>query len=186
MGTPAHHHLSSLAHHARAVTRAAEELTRGLSEEQLLWRPAPDTWGIADCLEHLMAVGDAYYPRVREALEEGTEAEPDHEYRPRLFGRLFIFSAGPEGKLPVRARGPFIPPPAGPDAPARFVQHQEQLLELLGDAGGVDLNRNRITSPLMRFLVLTLGECLEMLVRHQERHLAQARRVQEAEGFPTG
>jgi hypothetical protein len=185
MPLSARDHLSTLAKDAAQVRRSVQELTTGLTPDQLLWRPVPKKWGVADCLEHLMAVGDAYYPRVRSAVQNGDRAGSDHEYRPRLFGRLFIFSAGPEGRLPVPAMGAFVPPPARPDAPARFHEHQEQLLQLLRDAHRADLNRNRITSPLSRFLVLTLGECLEMLVRHQERHLGQARRVTKVDGFPS-
>lgn len=174
---------------------AATALTSGLTPAQLLWRPSPERWGIADCFEHLIATGVAYLPRVADALaaperrrasSTGADAARQEErlYRPTWFGRLFVRASGPEGR-PIKTRGPFVPPPASPDAPARFLAQQDTLRTLLADAEGRDLRAIRIHSPLSRLLTLRLGECLEMLVVHEQRHLRQAERVREAPGFPS-
>lgn len=183
MGIRGEDHLDRLAAEAEGIGGEVRALTDGLTPDQLLWRPAPERWGIADCLEHLIATAAAYHPRIRAALERAPRADRSDLYRPRLFGRLFIRASGPEGKLRIRARGPFVPPPAGPDTPDRFLSRQAELLELVRASRGADLNRTRIRSPLSRFLSLTLGECLEMLVAHQRRHLQQAGRVRDAPGF---
>jgi hypothetical protein len=184
MRVPAKEHLDDLAKGARRVASDVEELTHGMSKEQLLWRPEPERWGIADCLEHLVATASAYHPAVQAAIDKSPPVAEPGDYRPRLLGRLFIRSAGPEGRMRISARGAFVPPPAKPDVTARFRARQEELLALLHDSVTRDLNRTRVPSPVFPILVLTLGECLEMLVQHERRHLAQARRVRTAEGFP--
>lgn len=184
MSISAAEHLERLAAGARENAREVEAVVRGLDEEALMWRPEPGRWGVADCLEHLVATAAAYHPRVRAAIDAAPASGPAAVYKPRLFGRLFIRLSGPDAPVRLRARGPFVPPRTRPDAPERFAARQDELLGLIADASGADLQAARVTSPLSRLLALTLGECLEMLVAHQRRHLGQARRVRAEPGFP--
>lgn len=176
-------HLARLRELTGAIDARTRALVADLQPEELLWRPAPQAWGIADCFEHLIATGIAYYPRVGDAMTAAGPMRPDaragwHEvpYRPTWFGRWFVRSSGPGGR-PIRSRGPFVPPPATPDAPERFLAQQCTLRGLIDRAHGHDLREIRIHSPLTRLLTLRLGECLEMLVVHELRHLDQAERV---------
>lgn len=98
-------------------------------------------------------------------------------YRQRLFDRLSLYLAGPDSQRRIPAMGPFAPPRVHPDVPERFLVQQNELMELIRAAGNVDLNQARVPSPLSRFLTLSLGEALEILVAHQQRHLVQARRA---------
>ncbi len=180
-------HLDAVRRALDAVTRDIAALTQPLTPAQRLWRPAPAVWGVADCCEHLVAIGAAYHPRIRAALA-GASRDPAHDarpWRPTWFGRWFLHMAGPEGRgTRIRARGPFVPPPARADAPERLLAQQGELAALIADARGTALRDLRVTSPLSRLLVLRVGEALEMLVVHQRRHLLQAADVVRASGFP--
>ncbi len=177
-------HLARLRDLTVSIDVRTRALVADLEPDELLRRPAPEAWGIADCFEHLLATGLAYYPRVGDAISAAQpvgagdhQAWADGPYRPTWFGRWFIRSAGPGGR-PIRSRGPFVPPPATPDAPERFLAQQCTLRGLIDRAAeGYDLRGIRIHSPLSRLLTLRLGECLEMLVMHEMRHLEQAERV---------
>ena len=37
---------------AKKVSEDAKQLVAGLSEQQLNWKPGPDRWSIAQCLDH--------------------------------------------------------------------------------------------------------------------------------------
>ncbi|HEY0969739.1 MAG TPA: DinB family protein [Gemmatimonadales bacterium] len=182
-------HLARLRELTGAIDARTRALMGDLQPDELLWRPAPDRWGIADCFEHLVATGLAYYPRVGDAMSAARpvsaadrQAWADEPYRATWFGRWFVRSAGPGGR-PIRTRGPFVPPPATPDAPERFLAQQCTLRGLIARAAeGHDLRAIRIHSPLGRLLTLRLGECLEMLVAHELRHLEQAERVMTGVG----
>jgi hypothetical protein len=176
-------HLAAL--HARLdVTDAAvRALVAGLSPAQRLWRPTPDAWGIADCFEHLLTTAGLYHPRVAAALAAAPPAPADAAWRPTWFGRRFIAAAGPGGR-PIRAFRVFVPPPAAPDAPERFLARQAELRGFVVAAAGRDLRAPKVPSPLSRFLTLRLGEALHMLVVHQHRHLLQAERVRAHPAFP--
>lgn len=180
------HHLDALSTATSDLAQEVDKLVAALTEEQLLWRPRRGEWGVADCLEHLVATGEVYHPRIRTQLlaawhDPYMEDEP---YEPTWFGRRFIREHGPNGR-PLKARGPLVPARATVDTPARFAARQIELLELISDAREVDLRRVRIKSPQSRWRPLPLGEALEMLVVHQRRHVAQARRVAETTGFPS-
>lgn len=177
-------HLDVLAHRAGTARAEVAAICEGLEPGQLLWRPGPGRWGVADCLEHLVAMGEGYHPRIRRALEEAVPAPEGGEYRPRLFGRLFLWGSGPRVRIPLPAPKVVAGGQASPDSPERFRKRQDELLELIRAAEGKDLNRTRVASPLSRFVSFTLGECLELLVGHQERHLNQARKVREHWAFP--
>ena len=181
---PAETHLARVEAQARENTERGRRLVAGLSPDDLLWRPEPSRWGVADCLEHLISTGSAYHPRVQGALAKAPPPPRTATYRPRVLGRLFLRGAGPEAPVRIRARGPFAPGPPRPDAFQRFEAQQEELLELIERAGRADLQRTSVPSPLTRLLTLTLGECLEMLVQHQVRHLDQAKRVLTEAGHP--
>lgn len=178
-------HLARLAALADANAAEASRVVADLDAARLLWRPSPERWGIADCLEHLITTGAVYHPRLRAALATATRdpALDDARWSASWFGRLFLRAAGPEGRS-VRARGPFVPPPGRIDAGPRLLAQQDELRRLIADAHGVDLRAVRIESPLSRLLTLRLGEALEMLLLHQQRHLAQAWRVRRSAGFP--
>ncbi|HTQ81350.1 MAG TPA: DinB family protein [Thermoanaerobaculia bacterium] len=180
-------HLDQLLGRARTVAAETARLASGLSAPQLLWSPQPGSWGIAACFDHLRVIGDLYYGRTRQAIEEtrARKLTRTGDWRPTWFGRNFIAAAGPQVKVRLRAIRMFRPSPQPPAESWRaFLAQQETLYGLLTDADGLDLRTVRIGSPLTRLVTLRLGECLTMLVGHEERHLAQAERVRQAPGFP--
>ncbi|HZJ10320.1 MAG TPA: DinB family protein [Trueperaceae bacterium] len=63
-----------------------------LSGEQLNWRPAPDRWSVAQCLEHLITIQSLYQPLLRRLAEADYSPTWWERYSPlsRLFGSLTI------------------------------------------------------------------------------------------------
>lgn len=153
-----------------------------LTDDQLLYRPAPDKWSIAEIFTHLNLSMDQ---TVRNILSRITLA-PDHrgdEYRsgwlgdwlyerimPRADGSLFKLKALathlPEGRQ-VEAR----------EALEAFQRHCDALDDILRHACTKDLRRIRIPFYFNGIISLRLGDMLRFLVAHGERHLLQAQRV---------
>ena len=46
----------------------ADALVAPLTDAQFYWRPAPVSWSVAQCMEHLNATARAYLPFLDEAI----------------------------------------------------------------------------------------------------------------------
>ncbi len=171
---------------ARAEARA---LCDGLSDAQLLWRPAPGAWGIAECLDHLVRSGGWFVKQAGHGLQDARSRglRAAGPYRPRLFDRLAARVLEPPVRA-LRVRAPRGSEPAAITDPravvAAFDQLQDGLAERLRECDGWDLRRARARSPWHPAIKLGLGGLLQVTLAHERRHLWQARRVRAAPGFP--
>ena len=59
---------------------------------------------------------------------------------------------------------------------AEFIQQQEVLLACLAQSRQADLNAIKIPLSISRWIKLRLGDVLQFLIAHNERHLLQAKR----------
>jgi len=184
--TVAHPHLRQLLADVAATTDDAQQLRATLSDAQLAWKPEPGVWNVLECLQHLIIVDVLYFGQIDAALEQATRGDGSAPFRPSWFGRTFFGFVSPEGKRKIKTLRLFKPPQALTDVTIveRFVEHQEELTNLLRRADGADLNGNKFSSPASRLIRFSLGEGLTMLVMHQQRHLQQARRLTEHPDFP--
>jgi hypothetical protein len=166
----------------------ADALVRPLTDTQFRWRPSPESWSISDCIEHLNTVARLYLPSLDEgiadAIRRGLYAEGPFRYN--WMGRLFVRLMEPPPPLRLRTPQAFVPPAPRSRAEimAAFRAYQVQFVDRLRQANGLDLARARATSPASRWIRLPLGTAFALMTAHERRHLWQARRVMESEGFP--
>lgn len=163
-----------------------QELVSAISDAQLNERPAPEEWSIAECIAHLNLVGRQMLPRIDEGIErarlKGWLAVGPFEYD--RIGNWVVRMAGAD-RLPPRRKmkAPkiYVPSPretwlVSTTAP-RFFALQDELIERVERANGIDLRRLRIASPVTPLLRLSLGQWFALLAGHQRRHLWQAGQV---------
>ena len=62
----------------------------------------------------------------------------------------------------------------------RFLASNEEARRLVERAGEVDVNHVRFKNPFVPMLRFTIGTGLEIIAKHQDRHLLQAERVRAA------
>jgi hypothetical protein len=166
----------------------ADALVAPLSDEQFSWKPAPEAWSVAECLEHLNVTARLYLPAlddgIADAIRRGIYGEGPFVYG--LVGRLAVRSMEPSPRFRVKAPKAFRPaaPGARHEVMAAFRAYQLQYTDRLRQAHGLDLARARIASPVVRWIRLPLGCGFAMMTAHERRHLAQARRVTGTAGFP--
>src|SRR5690349_16706160 len=53
------------------VTADVSESFGGLSVEQLNWKPAPESWSVGQCLDHLVKSNEEFFPEL-DKLAAGT------------------------------------------------------------------------------------------------------------------
>lgn len=147
----------------------------------VLLQPAPDGgWSIAQCLEHLNGYGHYYLPHLKSGLERKQDRPAADTFTSTWLGHYFTRSMDPvTGKKKYKAFKNHIPE-RDLDAHAvvaEFIQQQETLLSCLKSARQADLNAIRIPISLTKWIKLRLGDVLQFLIAHNDRHMAQANRA---------
>ena len=160
-------------------------LARALTPQQLNWQPQPGSWSIGQCLEHLHVANEVYLPPMTHAIK-GSPRALVPEIRVGWLGRWFIRQYIEPDTQRRRRRSPGKIKPAAQvstDMLDRFLAGNQAARDLVQRASQCDVNRVRFRNPFVPVLRWSVGTGLEILSRHQRRHLGQAERVRESEGF---
>ena len=184
-----HSDIESTLADTRSATSQWLALVQGLSPTEANWRPAPDRWSIAQCMDHLnLTTGLLIAPlnaavitaRSRGILESGP-------FRYGFIARWFLKSLAPRGSRPVPAPKLYRPASSHLECTAvvsRFQEVQQSFIAAVESADGLDLARIRIASPALALLQLPLGIWLLSAASHMLRHLNQAQGVRSHGQFP--
>jgi uncharacterized damage-inducible protein DinB len=171
-----------------ALTDAACALRDDLSTDQLVWQPPDGGWSIASCFEHLAVTAELYVDRLDDTIERSRALGmvENRPYHPTWIGGWLVKAAGPGGMKKVGAPKKFRPAKDGADPKAldRFIKANTEVLRQIRSADGCDLNRVRFGSPITWLIRLSIGDALHLLVRHGQRHVGQAHRIRDSDGFP--
>lgn len=191
MATPQQTHETAwsarLAFELTANDQTVQSMAAGLTVKQLNWQPAPGSWSVGQCLEHLCITNEAYLVPISAALEEQPDS-PVEQITPGWFGAWFLrnfVEPSPTGKrVPAPSK---IRPAAQVDLSVidRFLSDNKSCRELILHARTKNVNHIRFWNPLVPGIRFTVGTGLEIIVSHECRHLLQAERVRDSANFPT-
>jgi hypothetical protein len=172
-----------------AADARAHELAKGLTNAQLNWKPRPQAWSVGQCLEHLCISNEVYIDPMTESLG-GPPAGPVDEITPGWFGRWFIRRYIEPTTQRTRARAPrkIVPVARQIDSSIldRFIASNTAVRNVVGRAREHDVNRVRFRNPFVPLVRFTVGTGLQIIARHNHRHLLQAERVIDLPDFPRG
>jgi hypothetical protein len=170
-----------------AADARAIALARPLTAAQLNWKPRPEVWSVGQCLEHLCVANEVYLPPLSDALA-GHQPAAIEEIRPGWLGRWFIRNYIEPSSETKRAKAPKKIAPGTIIEPGildRFLRGNEAARECVRRAAPYDVNRIRFRNPFIPGLRFSVGTGLEVLTKHERRHLLQAERIRESTGFPS-
>jgi DinB superfamily len=169
-----------------AAERDAQAIVIGLSEEQGTWRPAPSSWSIAECLDHL-ATANRVYLRAMQAPAERARTLGRlrrRPARPGWLGQCFVDMIEPPPKWWSKLKAPRVirPRPSPPLAgtAAAFLAGQAEARSFLVANADLDLAAIRFPNPFVAGIRFSLATGLHVIPAHERRHLLQARRVRQA------
>lgn len=164
-------------------------LLDGLGESQLVWRPRPVQWGLAEICAHLATTTTVYLPAIDDAIRRGhaDAAYSDRPFQGNVLSRLMVWYMEPPVRLRMRAPKVLRPLPDedGMAARQRYRTAQAAFELRLERAAGLDLAHVRVQLPTIRSARFALGTVLALLLAHERRHLWQATVVRKAAEFPT-
>lgn len=170
------------------LTLEATVLTAPLTDAQFAWKPASGAWSIGECLSHLNATTRACLPKLDEGISEAVRAGllGDGQFRYGWLDRFFLRASEPESRWQIGSPSAFLPADGEgrADVLAAFRECQDQLLDRVRRANGLDLARARVASPVVRWRRFSLGAALAVIAAHERRHLWQAFRVAALPQFP--
>ena len=158
-----------------------------LSPEQLNWKPAEKSWSVGQCLEHIIKTNEAFYPEF-EKLANGTRKNSFFEsYSPftGFLGRFLIKAVSDDSKKAKAPSKKIVPPSdTSPDIVDRFASHIDNVTRTVESCAAVDRQKTVLTSPFLAIFTYKLDDGYTVMVEHTKRHVRQAKRVTETEGFP--
>jgi DinB superfamily len=174
--------------------QAAAELVAGMSGAQVNWQPkGVASWSVWQCLDHLARTNRVYCQSILAAVARSSRSgklneAPTGRITPGWFGRWFIAKMGPAAGTKYKAPSKVTPEVGGKgDAQAvlrDFVESHAEARRILESWERLDFNRVRFKNPFIPGLRFTVGTGLMIINAHDRRHLWQAERVKEAEGYP--
>ena len=169
-----------------AIDRDARRVVAGLTEEQGVWRPAPQSWSVAHCLDHLATANRVYLHAMEPAAGQALQRELRRRRPalPGLIGRWFVRTLEPPVKPRFRTKAPkkIVPreSPPLPDAAAQFLSSHDQVRSFLHRYADIDLAGVHFPNPFIRGVRFSLATGLHVLAAHDRRHLWQAWNVRRA------
>lgn len=171
-----------------ASDREAQALLRDLNEEQLNWRPGERSWSIAQCLDHLNVSNRVYLAPMLDAIEQARRKGSARKgpIAPGFFGRWFVRTLEPPPRRRLPAPRKIVP--AVRKLRFELIEEwrrtQAELDAVLNAAAGIDLNEARFVNPIFSLIRFSVGTGFQVMAAHERRHLWQAARIREREGFP--
>ena len=155
------------------------EATKGLSEAQWNFKPAPDRWSVAQVMEHIAAAEDFIRDLVKEKVMMAPAGEPGRDVKKTDEGVLAMV---PDRTTKAQAPEPLVPTNrfGSPDASIKhFVESRAMTANFLKTTTG--LRDHVADSPLGK---LDGYEFVLLIAAHSERHTKQINEVKADPNFP--
>jgi uncharacterized damage-inducible protein DinB len=153
--------------------------TKGLSEAQMKFKPAPDRWSVAETLEHIVLVEDFLLQNVTDKVMKSPPGAADRD--------TAKIDAMVLAMIPDRSHKAQAPPPVTPtgrwtsaDTLDRFLKTRSQTIALLEFTP--DLRAHASDSPLGQ--QLDAYEWVLFMAAHRQRHTKQILEVKADPNFP--
>ncbi len=155
------------------------EATKGLSEAQWNFKPAPERWSVAQVMEHIAAAEDFIRDLVKQQLMAAPAGEAGRDVKKSDDAVLAMV---PDRTNKVQAPEPLVPTnrfgtPEG--SIKHFVESRTTTEEFLKSASG--LRDHVMDSPMGK---LDGYEFVLLIAAHSERHLKQINEVKADPNFP--
>lgn len=165
----------------------ASETFGALTVDQLNWKPGEKSWSIAQCLDHLILTNEQFYPEF-DKLVAGTRKNTfwqNNSPFTGFFGRFLIKAVTEDSKKAKAPSKSIVPPSELPaDIVSKFELNISEVCDRISACAAADRQKVVVGSPFLSLMTYRLDDAYTVLVEHTKRHVRQAKRVMQADGFP--
>jgi len=161
----------------------AKALASTLSTLELIQRPDPAKWSIAECLAHLNITAKVVQPLIAKAIGRAKKNKlfGTGPFKLGAKGWLLLWIAEPPPKFRMPAPQSVVPsvPVSNPaQVLTDFLKLQDERERLWKEAEGLDMARVNI-GPFWSLFRCHLSASFPWMMAHQRRHLLQAENVKQ-------
>lgn len=136
----------------RTITRSVDDLVHDLTDAELVWKPHPGPWSIAQCLEHMAVTARADLPHLLRAIDEARSQKlfGHGPFRYGSWGWLLIKAMDASARFKFKAPRVYRP---AEDTPPRevileFFTSQQEILDCIVEGRTAKRNHRR---PIQRY-----------------------------------
>lgn len=170
------------------VERASKTFSH-LSENQLNWKPNPDSWSVGECISHLVTTNKLYINKIEKILASVSfSEEKEFPYKQSLFGKFIAKGVDPANVRKTKTFKVFYPLTSNiqKNVIDEYAESSKKFIDLTQKMLSLDLKKYKLSSPANKWIKLNLGDPLIIIPLHDERHLNQAERVMNHKDFSKG
>ncbi|WP_236252793.1 DinB family protein [Echinicola sp. 20G] len=154
-----------------------------VSPEKLYRKPNPNTWSIAENIQHLILINESYFPIFKQ-LEEGTYQKPfigNIGFLHRAIGNMILKSVTPENQKKIKTIPIWEPNkyqgPESDELLKEFENHQKALSAWIPKLKPFLEKHQVINSPANKLIAYSLETALDIITVHEKRHYEQSHRL---------
>jgi len=162
-----------------STKKGVMEATKGLSEAQWNFKPAPDRWSVAQVMEHIAAAEDYILGTAKEKVMTAPAGEPGRDIKKTDEAVIMMV---PDRSHKAQAPEPLVPSNrfGSPEGSVKhFVDSRAATEDFLKSTAG--LRDHVMDSPLGK---LDGYEFVLFIAAHSERHTKQINEVKADANFP--
>jgi len=152
-----------------------------LTKDELNWKPNPETWSIAQNIDHLIVINQSYFPLLTD-LKTGKFKRPfmaRFGFIVSFLGKMILNTVKPETKKKIKTFAIWEPTESkiSGDIINQFSNHQDQLKQEMEATKNLIKQGAVISSPANKNIVYSLETAFDIITTHELRHLEQAKEV---------
>ncbi len=156
-------------------------LLRDLADDEFSRRPQPNRWSPGEQIAHVPLTDRPYFEEIGRSQKRARSAglESQGPYRGGKLGNWFARMMEPPVKRRMRTPKKLEPPPEleREAVIADFAACRDEMIALLREGDGVDLDRTKITSPFLSILRMPVFSAYQVLLAHARRHIWLAKQT---------
>jgi hypothetical protein len=150
-----------------------------ISEEKLQFKQSPKSWSVLECLEHLNMYTAFYNGEINKRMSASSLPFSEtfkSTYLGEKFSNDMLPKEGMKTMNTFKSKNPNASKLDKEEVLLTFIKLQEDLLIYLDAAYSKNLDKIKTytTLPILKF---KLGDTFRFVIHHNERHIAQAKRV---------